>query len=93
MDAERQVRAYHALSKHAPNAYAPGPGYLDWATQPAPFRRYAGARLIELWQRPLEETPGYDALFAGPIGTPQPLNRGNRQNVGTSVILLPGSTT
>ena len=22
MDAERQVRAYHALSKHAPNAYA-----------------------------------------------------------------------
>ncbi len=75
MDAERQVRAYHALSKHAPNAYAPGPGYLDWATQPAPFRRYAGARLIELWQRPLEETPGYDALFAGPIGTPQPLNR------------------
>lgn len=75
MDAERQVRAYHALSKHAPNAYAPGPGYLDWATQPAPFRRYAGARLIELWQRPLEETPGYDAPFAGPIGTPQPLNR------------------
>ena len=68
MDAERQVRAYHALSKHAPNAYAPGPGYLDWATQPAPFRRYAGARLIELWQRPLEETPGYDAPFAGPIG-------------------------
>ncbi len=75
MDAEQQVRAYHALSKHAPNAYAPGPGQLDWATQPAPFRRYAGARLIELWQRPLEETPGYDAPFAGSIGAPAPLSR------------------
>ena len=48
MDAERQVRAYHALSKHAPNAYAPGPGYLDWATQPAPFRRSSSATKMSL---------------------------------------------
>ena len=75
MDAEQQVRTYHELSKHAPNAYAPGPGQLDWATQPAPFRRYAGSRLIELWQRPFEESPGYDAPFAGPIGGAAPLNR------------------
>ena len=34
-----------------------------------------GQDQIELWQRPLEETPGYDAPFAGPIGTPQPLDR------------------
>ncbi|MFC5697861.1 nitroreductase family protein [Pseudomonas sp. GCM10022186] len=69
------VRAYHELSKHRPDRFAPGPGQLDWATQPAPFRRYAGARLLELWQRPLEETPPYDAVFAGPIGAPAPLNR------------------
>ncbi|MFZ6048147.1 nitroreductase family protein [Pseudomonas sp. CR3202] len=69
------VRAYHELSKHRPDRFAPGPGQLDWATQPAPFRRYAGARLLELWQRPLEETPPYDAVFAGPIGTPAPLSR------------------
>lgn len=75
MDSEQQVRAYHELSKHQPQRYAPGPGQLDWATQPAPFRRYAGARLVELWQRPLEETPGYDAVFAGPLGAPAPLNR------------------
>lgn len=75
MDAEQQLRAYHQLSKHAPNAYAPGPGQLDWATQPAPFRRYAGCRPIELWQRPLEETPGYDTAFAGPVGQAQPLTR------------------
>lgn len=71
----KDVLAYHRLSKHAPERFAPGPGQLDWATQPAPFRRYAGAPLIELWQRPLEETPGYDAPFAGPIGTAAPLDR------------------
>ncbi|WP_103102862.1 SagB/ThcOx family dehydrogenase [Pseudomonas sp. LFM046] len=69
------VRAYHELSKHRPDRFAPGPGQLHWATQPAPFRRYAGARLLELWHRPLEETPPYDAAFAGPIGPPAPLNR------------------
>jgi len=47
------VLAYHQLSKHAPERFAPGPGQLDWATQPAPFRRYDGARLIELYHRPL----------------------------------------
>lgn len=75
MDVEQQVRAYHALSKHRPDAWAPGPGQLEWATQPTPFRRYAGCRLIELWQRPLEETPAYDQPFAGPIGPAQPLSR------------------
>ncbi|MDH4561420.1 nitroreductase family protein [Pseudomonas sp. BN411] len=69
------VRAYHELSKHRPDRFAPGPGQLDWATQPAPFRRYAGARVLELWHRPLEETPGYDAVFAAPVGAPAPLNR------------------
>lgn len=58
------VLAYHQLSKHAPERFAPGPGQLDWATQPAPFRRYDGARLIELYHRPLEEGPAYDAVFA-----------------------------
>ncbi|MBS7690817.1 SagB/ThcOx family dehydrogenase [Pseudomonas lalucatii] len=69
-----QVRAYHQLSKHQPQRFAPGPGQLDWATQPAPFRRYAGARLIELYRRPLEESPGYDGVFAAPLGAPAPLN-------------------
>ena len=69
------VRAYHQLSKHQPQRFAPGPGQLDWATQPAPFRRYAGARLIELYQRPLVESPGYDAVFAAPLSAPAPLSR------------------
>ncbi|WP_300657396.1 nitroreductase family protein [Pseudomonas sp.] len=70
-----QLRAYHQLSKHQPQRFAPGPGQLDWATQPAAFRRYRGARLIELWQRPLQESPDYDAVFAAPLGAPAPLNQ------------------
>ena len=70
-----EVLAYHRLSKHAPERFAPGPGQLDWATQPAPFRRYAGAPLIELWHRPLEEGPAYDAAFAGAPMPPAPLDR------------------
>jgi len=68
------VRAYHDLSSHRPERFAPGPGQLDWATQPAAFRRYAGARCIELLHRPQEESPGYDEVFAGPLGAPASLS-------------------
>ncbi|WP_235981340.1 nitroreductase family protein [Aquipseudomonas ullengensis] len=81
MNKEQQVRAYHELSKHQPQRYAPGPGQLDWATQPAAFRRYEGARLIELWHRPQEESPSYDSAFAGPAATPAPLNRASLSQV------------
>ncbi|MCP8464033.1 SagB/ThcOx family dehydrogenase [Pseudomonas sp. ZM23] len=67
------VRAYHELSRHLPERFAPGPGRLDWATQPAPFRRYAGARCIELLHRPQEESPGYDDVFSGPLGSAAPI--------------------
>ncbi|HEX6003303.1 MAG TPA: SagB/ThcOx family dehydrogenase [Burkholderiales bacterium] len=39
---------YHRRSKHHLDRYAPGPGRLDWANQPDPFRRYAGAVAINL---------------------------------------------
>ena len=39
---------YHHRSKHRLDRYAPGPGRLDWANQPDPFRRYAGAAAISL---------------------------------------------
>ncbi len=42
------VRYYHRLSKHSLLAYAPSPGFLDWDSQPNPFRRYSGAKLITL---------------------------------------------
>jgi len=39
---------YHERSKHRVNHYAPGPGELDWATQPNPFREFRGAPQIGL---------------------------------------------
>lgn len=42
------ILAYHEQSKHALRRYARGPGHLDWANQPAPFREYAGAQRFEL---------------------------------------------
>ena len=42
------VLDYHERSKHHLNRYAPGPDGLDWASQPDPFRRYAGAPDLEL---------------------------------------------
>jgi SagB-type dehydrogenase family enzyme len=42
------VRAYHARTKHRFEAYAEGPGQLDWDAQPAAFRHYPGAPQLEL---------------------------------------------
>ncbi|HEX5682622.1 MAG TPA: SagB/ThcOx family dehydrogenase [Ideonella sp.] len=42
------VMRYHERTKHHFNRYAPGPGRLDWANQPDPFRRYEGAPLVQL---------------------------------------------
>ena len=40
--------AYHDRTKHHFQAYAAGPGGLDWATQPNPFRRFAGCVQLPL---------------------------------------------
>lgn len=40
--------AYHARTKHRFEAYADGPGQLDWDAQPEAFRHYPGAPLLEL---------------------------------------------
>ena len=43
-----RLRAYHARTKHRFEAFAEGPGQLDWDAQPAAFRHYLGAPLLEL---------------------------------------------
>ena len=45
---EEGVVAYHERTKHHFHRYAAAQGYMDWATQPDPFRRYAGADLVRL---------------------------------------------
>lgn len=72
-DARDVVRAYHERTKHHRHRYAASLGFLDWATQPDPFRRYAGAPLALL---PLP-TPGrslpYWQLFVRGSVEPAPL--------------------
>lgn len=58
------VRIYHERSKHHQDRYAPGPGGLDWATQPDPFRRYAGAPELELPLLAGELPVCWDDLYA-----------------------------
>jgi SagB-type dehydrogenase family enzyme len=60
------VMRYHERTKHHFNRFAPGPGRLDWANQPDPFRRYAGAPLTRLpILGPGEEpvSPAYESLY------------------------------
>ncbi len=57
------VMRYHERTKHLFNRYAPGPGELDWANQPSPFRRYAGAPLIRLPLLDEPRSPRYDDLY------------------------------
>ena len=58
-----QIIAYHEASKHHYRTYAPGPGYLDWATQPNPFRRYDGAHVLPLAWLATDDGPPYEAGF------------------------------
>lgn len=43
-----QALAYHQRTKHHLHQYARALGYLDWATQPDPFRTFTGAPRTDL---------------------------------------------
>jgi SagB-type dehydrogenase family enzyme len=69
------VLNYHQETKHHVNKYARSLGYMDWATQPYPFRRYDGARLIPLDHGLPADAPSFDALHETGKISPAPLNR------------------
>ena len=69
-----QIIAYHEASKHHYRTYAPGPGYLDWATQPDPFRRYAGAQVIPLARPAPDDDLPYEAGFMPGLAPVAPLD-------------------
>jgi SagB-type dehydrogenase family enzyme len=71
-DALTEVIAYHQATKHHLHAYARGPGQMDWATQPDPFRRYEGAPLIALDHVQPGPEPLYEAAFVAGHVPPQP---------------------
>jgi SagB-type dehydrogenase family enzyme len=69
------VRAYHRASKHHLDRYAPGPGYLDWANQPDPFRIYAGCDRVELPLRADRLDVRHADVRVGRLPPPAPLDR------------------
>jgi SagB-type dehydrogenase family enzyme len=73
MDNNAVVLAYHERTKHHPHRYAASLGYMDWATQPNPFRRYGGTRVLSLPLSGHEEGTMYHELFAS-TDAPKPLN-------------------
>ncbi len=66
VDPIEHVIHYHQATKHHFSRYARSLGYLDWANQPDPFRRFQGAPLMPLpILQPEEEplSPPYEALY------------------------------
>ncbi len=71
MDDFEVALRYHEATKHHPHRYARSLGYLDWATQPDPFRRYAGAPCVPLLLAKAAAAPSYDALYESGAIAPQ----------------------
>ena len=71
-----QIIRYHLQTKHHFNRYARALGYLDWANQPDPFRRYDGTQLTPLPLLSPEHvpvSPSYSAIFVGDGVSPHPV--------------------
>ncbi len=76
MDPLTRVKRYHEQTKHEMDRYARSLGYLDWANQPDPFRRYAGTRLHRLPILTADDdpvSPSYASLYSHTSIAPRPL--------------------
>lgn len=63
------VLRYHQRTKHGFQQFADAPGYMDWANQPDPYRRYEGAELIRLPRRTAIKSPDFNEIYS-PAATP-----------------------
>jgi len=78
------VRLYHQATKHDFGRYANSPGYLDWSTQPDPFRRFAGCDSLRLPLEASATTASFSDLFkAGAV----PMGRMEAESVGVLLEL------
>ena len=69
------ILAYHERTKHRPFRFAPAPGYLDWDTQPDPFRRFEGAAVLPLDLLPVKPEPRDESACALGHIAQRPLDR------------------
>jgi len=69
------VYEYHDRTKHHLHQHARSLGYMDWDSQPDPFRHYEQTLTLPLDHPPVTETPTYDSLFSSPLRKSAHLNR------------------
>jgi SagB-type dehydrogenase family enzyme len=55
--------AYHERTKHRPAQFAASLGYIDWKTQPNPFRQYVDAPLFPLLFPQVTAEVSYETAF------------------------------
>jgi SagB-type dehydrogenase family enzyme len=68
---------YHERSKHRLRRYAPGPGGLDWANQPDPFRTFERAPRFRLPLAADTLATPYNDVRAGRLPPPAPVELNN----------------
>ncbi len=71
------VVAYHERTKHHYRRMARSSGFMDWANQPAPFRRYTGAAEAPLPLTASDPEIDYSALFDAEAPPAAPLTKAN----------------
>jgi len=69
-DLIKKIILYHEATKHHPHRPARGPGFMDWSTQPDPFRGFKGASVIHLPVGESDESPPYRNLFSSTAVSP-----------------------
>lgn len=76
VDQVSRVIHYHDQTKHHFYRYARSLGYMDWANQPNPFRRFTDAPFFPLPLLKQEEeplSPAYEAIYQQGLIPPQPV--------------------
>ena len=63
----KNIYQYHNNSKHGYYSSAPSPGYMDWDSQPDPFRKYEGADTISLKKISQAERPFFSEALKGSL--------------------------
>ncbi|MCP4643734.1 MAG: SagB/ThcOx family dehydrogenase [bacterium] len=75
MSTDNAVIDYHLATKHHHHRYANSLGYLDWANQPNPFRRYEDAPVLPLPLVAEDDSPPFEQVYVPGSVSPLPAGR------------------
>ncbi len=67
MNTINEIFTYHNETKHSHQRYARSLGYMDWESQPDPFRSYEGATRVSLPLSLDNPTPPYHLIFGNEL--------------------------